>query len=141
MTHLTWGIPIPGYSYPSQAQIQKFDRMYPGARVAYLERWEQKQREVDDEQRRRVAEDRERVARCLHTFVPTNIGDGYICTKCKKYATLHKRNTEVQSSVLPVLKKSMPVELTGLESVGDAGRGRARITAEGETIITAMAWL
>ena len=47
----------------------------------------------------------------------------------------------VSSQLLPVLKKSMPVELIELESVGDAGRGRARLTAEGETIITAMAWL
>lgn len=47
----------------------------------------------------------------------------------------------VSSQLLPVIKKGMPVELVDLESVGDDGRDRARLTPEGQSVINAMAWL
>ena len=37
MTHLTWGVSIPGYSYPSAAQKKLFNKLYPGAAAAYHE--------------------------------------------------------------------------------------------------------
>lgn len=37
MTHRTWGISIPGYSYPSAAQKKLFNKLYPGAAAAYHE--------------------------------------------------------------------------------------------------------
>ena len=47
----------------------------------------------------------------------------------------------VSSQLFPVLKKSMPIELVEIEPDGDEGRGRARLTAEGKSVINAMAWL
>ncbi len=37
MSTPTWGIYIPGYSYPSPAQRSKFEKMYPGVAARYRE--------------------------------------------------------------------------------------------------------
>jgi hypothetical protein len=43
----------------------------------------------------------------------------------------------------PVMKiiKLVPSELVTIENVGDEGRGRARLTATGESLLAAMEWL
>jgi hypothetical protein len=46
--------------------------------------------------------------------------------------------TPVSKPVFPLIEK-LPSELVTLESTGDGGR--ARLTAEGENLIAAMAWL
>lgn len=46
----------------------------------------------------------------------------------------------VSKPVFPLVEK-MPRELVELEVVGDEGRGRARLTTEGENLMTAMEWL
>ena len=46
----------------------------------------------------------------------------------------------VSKAVFPLLEK-MPTELVELEIVGDEGRGRVRLTEEGESVITALAWM
>lgn len=46
----------------------------------------------------------------------------------------------VSAPVFPLLEK-MPAALIHTERVGDDGRGRARLTAEGEGVISAMKWL
>ena len=47
MTHLTWGISIPGYSYPSAAQKKLFNKLYPGAAAAYHEEAKWAQQKAD----------------------------------------------------------------------------------------------
>ncbi len=47
---------------------------------------------------------------------------------------------QVSKPVFPLVEK-MPRELVELEAVGDEGRGRARLTTEGENLMAAMAWL
>ena len=46
----------------------------------------------------------------------------------------------VSKAVFPLVN-AMPTELVELHSVGDDGRGRARLTSEGQAILNAMAWL
>ena len=46
----------------------------------------------------------------------------------------------VSKAVFPLIEK-MPTELVELEKVSDDGRGRARLTEEGESVITALAWM
>ena len=46
----------------------------------------------------------------------------------------------VSKAVFPLIEK-MPTELVDLEKVGDDGRGRVRLTEEGESVITALAWM
>lgn len=46
----------------------------------------------------------------------------------------------VSKPVFPLVEK-LPSELVDLEAVGDEGRGRARLTTEGESLMAAMAWL
>ena len=48
--------------------------------------------------------------------------------------------TPVSKPVFPLMEK-VPQALIELERVGDEGRGRARLTTEGESVINAMAWL
>jgi len=48
--------------------------------------------------------------------------------------------TPVSAPVYPLLK-SMPTELIELQSIGDEGRGQARLTQEGQSLLNAMAWL
>lgn len=46
----------------------------------------------------------------------------------------------VGSFVFPSMA-AMPFELVELERVGNEGRGRARLTAAGQHVIDAMAWI
>lgn len=46
----------------------------------------------------------------------------------------------VSKQVFPLVEK-LPSELVELEAVGDEGRGRVRLTTEGESLIAAMEWL
>ena len=46
----------------------------------------------------------------------------------------------VSKAVMPVIR-AMPLELVEVESVGDDGAGRARLTDEGLDTVHAMAWL
>lgn len=46
----------------------------------------------------------------------------------------------VSAPVFPLIAK-IPTELVVLESVGDEGRGRARLTDDGANILAAMAWM
>jgi hypothetical protein len=48
--------------------------------------------------------------------------------------------TPVSAPVFPLMEK-VPQALIELERVGDEGRGRVRLTVEGQGIIDAMAWL
>lgn len=47
----------------------------------------------------------------------------------------------VSAAVYPLVQKTMPVELVEHESVGNEGRGRARLTPAGQHLLDAMAWL
>lgn len=47
----------------------------------------------------------------------------------------------ISPPVFRVLKQMMPGGLIELEFVGDAGRGRARLTQQGVSIVNAMPWL
>jgi hypothetical protein len=47
----------------------------------------------------------------------------------------------VSAPVYPLIEKSLPRELVELEAVGNEGRGRARLTAEGRNVMAALAWL
>ena len=47
---------------------------------------------------------------------------------------------QVSKPVFPLVEK-IPSELVEIEAVGDEGRGRARLTTEGESLMAAMAWL
>ncbi len=49
--------------------------------------------------------------------------------------------TPVSKPVFPLINKTIPKELVDLESVGDEGRGRARLTDAGKNLLDAMAWL
>lgn len=46
----------------------------------------------------------------------------------------------VSKAVFPLVEQ-MPSALVELEMVGDEGRGRVRLTEEGESVITALAWM
>ena len=46
----------------------------------------------------------------------------------------------VSAPVFPLMEK-VPQALIELERVGDEGRGRVRLTTEGDGVINAMAWL
>ena len=48
--------------------------------------------------------------------------------------------TSVSAPVFPLMEK-MPQALVELERVGNEGRGRVRLTQEGEEVFNAMAWL
>ena len=48
--------------------------------------------------------------------------------------------TVVSEQVFPIMKR-VPSALIVLEYVGDDGRGRARLTHEGQMVIDAMPWL
>ena len=47
----------------------------------------------------------------------------------------------VSAILMPHLVNDMPAELVEIEPVGDEGKGRIRLTAEGKNIIEAMKWL
>lgn len=47
----------------------------------------------------------------------------------------------VSAIVYPHAKKVLPPELATLEPVGTDGRGRARLTTDGESLLDAMEWL
>jgi hypothetical protein len=47
----------------------------------------------------------------------------------------------VVSSLVFNLVEQMPKELVLLERVSEEGRGRVRLTTEGESLMSAMAWL
>ena len=83
MTDQTWGIYIPGYSYPSSAQQKKFNRMYPGAAARHKEKCERAEREEHERRMRIIAEEKAIENKCEHFFVPTNIEDEHICIYCK----------------------------------------------------------
>ena len=46
----------------------------------------------------------------------------------------------VSKPVFPLLER-IPAALVELERVGEEGRGRVRLTQEGEKVVDAMAWL
>ena len=46
----------------------------------------------------------------------------------------------VSKAVMPIMLK-MPFELVEVESVGEDGNGRARLTDEGHDVLSAMAWI
>ena len=46
----------------------------------------------------------------------------------------------VSKAVMPLMLK-MPFELVEVESVGEDGNGRARLTDEGHDVLSAMAWV
>lgn len=46
----------------------------------------------------------------------------------------------VSSMIFPLLDR-LPLELVEREVVGDDGRGRARLTVEGQHLVAAMEWL
>ena len=46
----------------------------------------------------------------------------------------------VSKAVFQLIEK-MPTEMVELEMVGDDGRGRVRLTDEGNSVITALAWM
>lgn len=48
--------------------------------------------------------------------------------------------TPVSAPVYPLMER-MPADLIVLERVGDEGRGRVKLTDEGQSVIDAMAWL
>lgn len=48
--------------------------------------------------------------------------------------------TPVSKPVFPLMER-MPPALVELERVGDEGRGRVRLTAEGQKVIDSMAWI
>ena len=48
--------------------------------------------------------------------------------------------TPVSKPVFPLIEK-LPSELVNLESVGNEGKGRAKLTEEGVAVMAAMAWL
>jgi len=85
MSTPTWGIYIPGYSYPSPAQRKKFERMYPGAAARNREEREEAQRCADAERSRLIEEERKRHEACTHLFVPTNLDDNHVCRHCRMW--------------------------------------------------------
>lgn len=48
--------------------------------------------------------------------------------------------TKVSKAVMPLMLK-MPFELVEVESAGEDGNGRARLTDEGHDVLSAMAWV
>ena len=82
MSMPTWGVYIPGYSYPSMAQRKKFDRMYPGKAAEIEQDRDQALENMFAEQQRLADADRKRRASCQHLFVPTNIDDNHVCKHC-----------------------------------------------------------
>lgn len=82
MSHPTWGIYIPGYSNPSEAQRKLFERKYPGVAARVNAELEQAKKELFEEQHRLVIEDRKRRDACAHLFVPTNVDDEHVCRHC-----------------------------------------------------------
>lgn len=85
MTTPTWGISIPGYSYPSPWAKAKFERMFPGAAARHREESEARKKVQDAEQAERVRKEREITAACTHTFVSTNLNGGMVCKKCRHW--------------------------------------------------------
>ena len=49
--------------------------------------------------------------------------------------------TVVSKAVYPLVANTLPQELVELEPVGTEGRARARLTPEGQNILSAMEWL
>jgi hypothetical protein len=49
--------------------------------------------------------------------------------------------TPVSRVVYPLVQKTLPAELVEHEPVGEEGRGRARLTEKGQSILDAMEWL
>jgi hypothetical protein len=47
----------------------------------------------------------------------------------------------VSAQVMPVVREMLPPELVMHESVGTEGRGRAKLTPVGESLLAAMEWL
>jgi glutamate mutase epsilon subunit len=85
MSTPTWGIYIPGYSYPSVAQRKKFDRMYPGAAAAHKSMLQEREKERQMQRRIELEEERKRVAACDHYFVPTNVDNNHVCRHCRHW--------------------------------------------------------
>ena len=83
MTDQTWGIYIPGYSYPSIAQQRKFNRMYPGAAARHKEASERAEIKEHTRRMQAIAEEKAIQNKCEHMFVPTNIGEERVCRHCK----------------------------------------------------------
>ena len=85
MSAPTWGIYIPGYSSPSDAQKRKFNRLYPGVAERFQEDMERAQKRKEEERRQIVAEERKQMAACTHLFVPTNVDDNHVCRHCRMW--------------------------------------------------------
>ena len=45
------------------------------------------------------------------------------------------------SALVAKMLKTIPPEMVEFEPVGDEGRGRARLTTQGQSVLDAMAWL
>lgn len=84
MTHLTWKISIPGYSYPSAAQKKLFNKLYPGAAAAYHEEAKWAQQKADAERDAVIAAEVARYRACSHDWVSTGT-DGVVCRSCKVF--------------------------------------------------------
>ena len=89
MSQPTWGIYIPGYSYPSSAQKRKFERMYPGATSMYLRERAERDRDEKAARKKMIEEERRAQAACNHRFVYTNLKDYYICQVCRMHIDSH----------------------------------------------------
>lgn len=90
MSKPTWGVYIPGYSSPSVKQEKLFNKMYPGRASEIRKELERNREEAVREQNKLAEKERQSSAECLHSFVPTNVNNGYVCKKCRTYATLYK---------------------------------------------------
>lgn len=84
MTHLTWGISIPGYSYPSAAQKKLFNKLYPGAAAAYHEEAKWAQQKADAERDKILKQEEDLYRACCHDWVSTGT-DGVRCRNCQHF--------------------------------------------------------
>lgn len=82
MTTQTWGVYIPGYSYPSVSQQKRYNKMYPGQSAFIKEVREEYAKREDEIRKRIIAEERAKHAVCKHLFVPTNIKEECVCKLC-----------------------------------------------------------
>lgn len=81
MTHLTWGISIPGYSYPSAAQKKLFNKLYPNAATAYHEEAKWIKQKADAERKSVINAGVSRYRTCTHDWVSTGT-DLVVCRNC-----------------------------------------------------------
>ena len=85
MTRQTWGIHIPGYSYPSERQKALFERLYPGVAARHQDEIKRLRAEQDRHQRAVVQAERafRRDQQCDHLWVPSGFSDCLYCKHCQ----------------------------------------------------------